>query len=346
MKDTEPARPLVTAVIPCLNEARFIQPMLRSIFSNTYPRTHLDVIFVDGMSTDGTRDVLAEAASAHPFIRVLDNPRVITPIALNLGIKAARGEIIVRMDAHAEYPDDYIDRCVRLLQSEPRIGSAGGRSVPVPSGDGPWARAVAFVTAHRFGIGNVAYVVSERPGPVDTVAFGTFRRSVLEEVGFFDERLTRNQDNELHARLQKANYTIAFDPAIVSYYRNRPTLRGLSRQAYVTGMWNIYTLLLHPHTWKLRRFVPMAFVSYLALLAAAGIFRARWFEAACAPLAVYAALVALFSFRSGERAGSRLRVAATFVSYHLAYGAGPMVGVFNVLTGRWRSQLGRPLNCA
>ena len=339
--DASPEPPFVTVVVPCRDEAAYIRPMISGLLSSSYPRDRLEVLFVDGLSTDGTREVLAQAASAHSFVKVIENPGLITPVALNLGIRAARGEVIVRMDAHAEYPADYISRCVALLRSDPRVGSAGGRSVNVPGDDGPWARAAAFVTAHRFGVGNVAYVTSDRPGPVDTVAFGTFRRQVLLDHGLFDERLTRNQDNELHARLQKSGYVILFDPNIVSYYRNKPSLSALARQAFLTGQWNVYTLCLHPYTWKLRRFVPMAFLAYLGLLPWAILARPRWAAAAAAPLELYLMLIAVFSFRSGGKAGDRLRVAATFAAYHLSYGAGPLFGALDVLTGRWRSRLGR-----
>ena len=133
---------------------------------------------------------------------------------------------------------------------------------------------MAFVTAHRFGVGDSAFRTGRRPGLVDTVPCGTFHRALFKEVGLFDERLTRNQDNELNARILQAGYRIAFDPGISIHYRNQPDLKGRVRQAYFTGMWNVYTLLLHPYTWKWRRFVPMAFVSYLAILASAAALRA------------------------------------------------------------------------
>ncbi len=335
--------PFVAVVIPCRNEAPFIRPVIESLLSSSYPRGRFEVVFVDGMSTDGTREILDGAAREHAFIRVLDNPLFTTPVAMNLGIRAARGEIIVRMDAHAEYPRDYIPNCVRLLQSGPKVGNAGGRTVAVPNGENPWARAVAFVTGHRFGVGNAAFRTGSRPGLVDTVPYGTFSRAVLDEVGLYDVRLTRNQDNELNARLQKAGYAIAFDPSIRMYYRNQASLKGLVRQAFFTGMWNVYTLSLHPYTWKWRRFVPMGFVAYLAVLAAAASLSARGTEAAALPLGLYAVLVAVFSLGSGKAAGGRLPIAATFVSYHLSYGVGSFFGIANVLTGRWRDDLGRPL---
>ena len=337
--------PFVAVVIPCRNEAPYIRPVIDALLSSLHPRDRLEVIIVDGMSTDGTRAILADAAREHPFIRVLDNPQFTTPVAMNLGIKAARGEIIVRMDAHAEYPRDYIPSCVRLLRSGSKVGNAGGRIVPLPNGGGAWARAVAFVTAHRFGVGGAAFRTGTHPGPVDTVPYGTFSRAALDEVGLYDERLTRNQDNELNARLRKAGYTIAFDPSIHIHYRNQATLKGLVRQAFFTGMWNVYTLSLHPYTWKWRRFVPACFVAYLTVLAAVASAsgRADGTAAAALPLGVYGVLVAVFSIASGGTSGGRYRVAATFVSYHLSYGVGTCFGIGNLLTGRWRGYLGRPL---
>ncbi len=202
----ETTDPFVAVVVPCRNEATFIRGVIDSLLASSYPRDRLEALFVDGMSTDGTRAILDDAAREHAFIRILDNPLLTTPVAMNLGVRASRAEIIVRMDAHAEYAADYIPRCVRLLQSRPNVGSAGGRSVAVPNGEGPWARAVAFVTMHRFGVGNAAYKTSSRPGEVDTVALGTFSRAVLDEVGLYDVRLTRaTRNNESPTRaFQKA----------------------------------------------------------------------------------------------------------------------------------------------
>ncbi len=339
--------PFVSVIVPCRNEARFIRRVIASILSSSYPHERLEAIFVDAMSTDGTRAILEDAARENPLIQVLENPRLIVPAAMNLGIRAARGDVIVRLDAHASYDRTYIPECVRLLQSRERVGSAGGRALTEPNGEGPWARAVAFVTAHRFGVGNSRFRTSDQAGVVDTVPYGTFWRRVLEEVGLYDERLTRNQDNELTARLQKAGYQIVYDPRIVLRYWNQAGVTGLSRQGLLTGMWNVYTLILHPYTWKARRFVPLCFVVYLAALVAAAWGRAwagaSWMGAACLPLLAYAILLAAVSLRAGAASGGALRVAATFLSYHLAYGVGPLLGALNVATGRWRAHLGRPL---
>lgn len=335
MNDPATDEPFVSVIVPCRNEAPHIRRFIESLLRNEYPRERLEVKFVDGLSTDGTREILQEAARLNPFIQVIDNPRMIVPAGMNLAIRQARGSVIVRMDVHAEYPKDYIARCLRLLR-ETRAGNAGGRVVTVPNGDGPWARAVAFVTAHRFGVGNSAWRTGDKPGFVDTVPNGAFSREVLEKVGLFDERLTRGQDHELNARIRRSGYRIAFDPNIRIRYFNQGSLSGLLRQGFYTSMWNLYNLSLHPYTWRWRRFVPAAFLGYLALLPWAGT------AAACLPLCAYVLLVAWFS-RRARGSGGALRAAAAFAAYHVCYGAGTYFGAANLLTGRWRAYMGQPL---
>ena len=336
------AFPLVSVVVPCRNEAAHIGALVDGIVRSDYPRERLEVFIVDGMSTDGTRELLTKAAAEHPFIRVLDNPGLIAPRALNIGAALSRGDVIVRMDAHSQYPPDYIRRCVRLLQRT-GAGCAGGRVEFVPNGQTAWARAVAAVTRHRLGVGT-SFRNRLAPGFVDTVPDGAFPRAALQSVGLWDERLTRNQDNELTARLRHKGYKVAFHPRIRKRYLNQATLSGLLRQGFHTGMWNVYALVLCPYTWAWRHFVPGAFVLYLALAPAAGGLAGGWRAAALFPLALYAALVALVSARLGRSAGGAWRAASTMFLYHAAYGAGLHAGAANVLVGRWRDHLGKPLD--
>ncbi len=334
--------PFVSVVVPCRNEASHIHRVLKSVIRTAYPKDRLEVTFVDGLSTDGTRQILERAARLHPFIRVIDNPKLITPCGMNIGIRQSRGEVIVRMDAHSQFPSDYIERCLKALR-ETGAACAGGRSVNVPNGEGLWARAVAVVTKHPLGVGDSTYRVGGSRGFVDTVPFGVFPREVLENVGLFDERLTRNQDNELTARLIRHGYKIAFDPTIRVRYWNQGTLEGLMKQGFYTGMWNVYTLYLYPYTWKTSRFVPAGFAAYLAALPAFTAARPGWAWAAALPLALYCLLVAGVSAAAGPAGGGVRRVATTFAAYHLSYGFGTLWGALNLAIGRWRGHLGRPL---
>lgn len=331
----------VSVVIPCRNERAYIGRCLDTLRAWKLPEGGIEILAVDGMSTDGTRDILEKYKEIDARIRVLDNPRRIVPTALNIGIARARGEFIVRIDAHAEYPSDYLLRCLELLRSTGAV-NAGGRVVTVPNGEGPWARAVASVTSHPFGVGGSAFRTAETPGFVDTVPFGTFRRSLFDKLGGFDERLTRNQDNEFNSRIIRFGGRIAFDPGIRVIYKNQASLRGLVRQAYHTGMWNIYTLRLHPYTFALRRFIPAGFVAFLACAPLAT--RMRVWGGAYLVIIFFYALACLVASGRGRRFGSPdMKTAATFACYHGAYGLGEWVGLLNLITNRWLAQLGQPL---
>src|SRR2546422_9293179 len=171
--------PFVSIVVACRNEAAYIRPLLDSILANDYPRDRLEVLIVDGMSDDGTRSVIADYASRHPVIQLLDNSKRTTPCALNLGIYRARGTIIVRMDAHAYYPPNYIADLVDWLM---RTGAdnVGPAWVTMPGGPTTTARAIAAVTAHAFGIGHSPH----RPGPRGPRATETRPLCALRREGF------------------------------------------------------------------------------------------------------------------------------------------------------------------
>lgn len=333
--------PFVSIVIPCRNEAAHIAQCLDSVLSFDYPKEKQEVLVVDGESDDYTPLILDEYHREHPFIKVLRNPARIIPVAVNTGIKAAIGEFVVRLDAHSTYPKDYVSRCVKLLL-DTGAGNAGGRFVNVANGKGVWAEPVRLVTGHVFGVGNGAFRTGTQPGFVDTVPYGTFRRRIFDEVGFFDERLTRSEDNEFNDRLRRAGYKIAFDPGIEIYYRNQPSLRGLVKQAFYTGMWNVYALVLYPYTYKWRRFVPAVFVLYLFFLPYVCLA-----DHPCVlwafPALLYLVINICVSLVLSDGIALLWRIPIAFFSYHLLYGSGTIIGFIHVLTGKWKTHLGRPL---
>lgn len=339
---TSTERPFVSIVIPCRNESSYISLCIDSILANDYPKDKYEVIIVDGLSTDVTREIIESYIKSNPNIRLLDNPGKTTPRAFNLGIQNSMGEYILILNAHSTYPQSYISRTVDLYLGND-VANAGGRLINVPNGDGPWASPIAYVTGHRFGVGNGAFRINNNSGSyVDTVAFGFYRKSIFNEIGLFDERLTRNQDNELNDRLRKAGYKIILDPAIEIYYKNQANLFGLAHQGFYTGMWNVYTFKLFPYTFKWRRFVPAAFVAYLLSLPAIVFFipRGGYY---ILPAVLYLGLNLSISVGAEHPLPVRARISATFFSYHLAYGFGTWLGVINVITGRWRGHLGKPL---
>lgn len=320
-------RPYVSIVIPCRNERHFIGPCLDSILAGDYPVSRMEVLVVDGASDDGTRAVVEEYAGRHPSVRLVDNPRRITPVALNLGIRHARGEVVVRMDAHAEYPPSYVSVCVATLE---RTGAdvVGGPIMTRAAADTLVARAIAAATAHPFGVGNSHFRTSRQEGYVDTVPFGAYRRAVFERIGLFDERLARNQDNEFSSRLTRSGGRIYLTPELTATYYNQATLRGLLRQAFITGMWNVVTLRINRESFKWRYFVPLAFVVAVVVLGVASLsLEFAWF-AWLAVLGMYGALALASAIQVAVRSGARdaLLLPPVFFLYHCAYGLGTCAG--------------------
>src|SRR5882672_10796984 len=191
----------VTVILPCRNEASHISACLDSIIASAHPPERLEVLVIDGMSDDGTREIVEQYAARYPRIRLLDNHRRIVPAGLNLGILAATGDIIMRMDGHVVYPPEYISRLVDALLAD-GADNVGGCLVTLPADGSPVAQAIAIAMAHPFGVGNAHFRIGAREArDVDTVAFGCFRRSLFTRIGMFDEELVRNQDDEFNHRI-------------------------------------------------------------------------------------------------------------------------------------------------
>ena len=324
----------MSVVMPVRNEADFIERSLSSALAQDYPMSQVEILVVDGMSEDGTRQRVEDSARRFPLIRLIDNPRRIVPTALNLGIEAARGQWVIRLDAHSVYPPDYLRRCVETAQ---RTGAdnVGGVCRTLPRDESTSARLVQALSTSRFGVGGARFRVGGHEGQVDTVAFGCFRRRAFAEVGLFDERLARNQDYEFNRRLVAAGKHVWLDPAIQATYFNQATLSGLFGQASGTGKWNPWTWFVAPYAFAPRHAVPSLFV--LGLLGAIGLtasFRWGW-VALAAILVPYTALAVLASFQQARQFGLKLlpSLPLLFFAYHASYGLGTLWGALRLLVG-------------
>lgn len=252
--------PLVTIVVPCRNEERYIVECLDSILACDYPSDRLEVLVVDGMSDDGTRAVLADYAARNPLVRMLDNPRRITPVALNLAIGAARGEVIVRMDAHVVYPRNYVSRLVAALD-EFGADNVGAVLRTLPANQTAMGKAIAIGMSHPFGVGTSYFRIgTDQPRWVDTIAFFCIRRATFDRVGMFDEELIRHQDGEFNARLIKSGGRILLIPDVVSYYYARATLRQVGRMFYQYGYFKPLVAKKLGRFMTVRQLIPPGFV--------------------------------------------------------------------------------------
>jgi len=317
-------RPTVTVIVPCRNEEQYIGPCLDSILASDYPQDRLEVLVVDGMSEDRTREILGQFGARHKWIRLIDNPRRITPVALNLAIRAATGDVLVRMDAHVTYPANYISRLVAALD-EFGADNVGAVLRTLPAGDGAMARAIAVAMSHPFGVGTSYFRIgTAAPRWVDTIAFFCVRRKTFERVGLFDEDLIRHQDGEFNARLIKAGGRILLLPDIESRYYARGTLRQVARMFYQYGYFKPLVAKKLGRVMTLRQLVPPGFVLALALTGIAGVL---WTPAAVACAAVsgsYLLIVGGSALQAAGKHGVRcgLALAAVLPTMHMSYGYG------------------------
>ena len=313
--------PMVSVVLPIRNEAAHIETCLERLLAQDYPPDRMEIVVVDGRSDDGTPDVVRGVQARHPTraLTLLDNPARIVPPALNLGIRAARGYIIVRMDGHSVPAGDYVSTCVAALQ---RSGAANVGGVLEPVGATHFGRAVARATAHRLGAGDARYRIGGGAGYVDHVAFGAFRRDALEAVGLFDESLVRNQDDEMNMRLRGAGERVYFDPAIRVQYTPRGTVRGLWSQYFQYGWWRLETMRRHPRSIRWRQAIPPGVVTAFTL---AAVLAPLWWVAAvglAVATVVYLSVVGSVAWRIARPREDAGRVALAFVVMHFGYGYG------------------------
>jgi glycosyltransferase involved in cell wall biosynthesis len=328
--------PMVSIIIPCRKEQGWIDKCLRSVIDNDYPKDKLEVLVVDGMSEDGTRAAVQAIAAAHPFIRLIDNPRKITPAALNIGIAEAKGDVIVRMDAHAEYPANYISALVRALE-ESGADNVGGIWITVPGGQSAMARAIAVGSSHPLGVGNAYYRIgASAPRWVDTVPFGCYRRDVFQRIGSFDEQLIRNQDDEFNHRLIKNGGRILLVPQVACRYYARDSLGKLARMFYQYGYFKPLAARKIGRVMTARQLGPALFIlglAFFGILAPWSIWMAAVFGIIiCFYIAVISACGASIWPVHGPRCA--FCALAVFPAIHFSYGLGYLKGILDFIVFR------------
>ena len=318
--------PSVSIIIPCYNEQDTICKLLEAIYAQTFPRTDLEVVIADGLSTDGTRSQIESFSNSHPnlHIAVVDNlPRSI-PMALNCALKESKGEIIVRLDAHSMPYPDYIERCVADLQAG--LGENVGGIWEIHPGAQSWvARSIALAAANPIGVGDALYRHADKAALVDTVPFGAFKRELLALIGFYDESLLSNEDYEFNARIRKSGGKVWLNPSIRSVYFARPTLALLAKQYARYGYWKWRMLRRYPETLRWRQGLPPLFVLSLIGGAVLAVFLPIFRVLLAAEILIY--LIALGA--AGVQAGLKQKKVSLVVglpiaiaTMHIAWGMG------------------------
>ncbi len=319
--------PTVSVLIPVLNEARYLAYCLDSVFAQNYPPGLIEVLVIDGGSTDGTREIVASYRHRHPNLRLLNNPSGRIATALNLGLQAASGEIIVRVDGHTVLAPDYIWRCVVALE-EHGADAVGGPYTPV--GDSEWGEVIAAVMAHPFGGGPAAFRQARHRRWADTVYLGAWHKDTLLHVGGFNERLEANEDYELFYRLRRQGGRVLFDPDIRSWTVTRRSLKDLWKQYVRYGYWKAQMLRYHPQSLRLRQLPAPVLVAGFWLLWLLG-WRFPWAALAASSLVIaYAAGAAAVASEVSMRVGWKQWWKAWLALWamHWGWGMGFWRGVF------------------
>ncbi len=327
--------PFVTIIIPIRNEADFIERAIRSVLDNDYPAERMKILVVDGMSDDGTREIVAQLSQADSRVMMLDNPKRIAPAAMNIGLKAARGDLFIRVDGHVEIPADFIAKSIRCLHEHPEAWVAGGYIKTVA--DSFVGQAIASTMRSPIGVGNSRFRLGDYEGWVDTLAFGTHHRWIVDKIGYFDEELVRNQDDEFNLRIILAGGKIWMSKSIQSTYFSRGSLRKLWKQYFQYGFWRIRTLQKHKRPASFRQLVPLLFVLSLLLPGLAGfLWKPLWIILAV-EAAFYVLVLVIGALDVGHKSGFRYAPLApvVFTILHFGYGLGSLWGVvrFSILRG-------------
>ena len=329
---TEDCKIMLSVICPIYNEEKYIAKCIESILNQDYPKDDLEVIFVDGMSTDKTRDIVNEYTSKYPFIKLIDNPQKIVPPAMNIGIKESKGEIIIRLDAHAEFPSQYFSRLTKAL-IDLNADNVGGVCLTLPTSDNIIPTAIANVLSSKFGMGNSTFRVGcKEIQEVDTVPFGCWHRDIFEKIGYFDEELIRNQDDEFNGRTIKNGGHIYLLPDVEIKYFARDKIYKVYKMFYQYGLFKplVNKKLGSPAT--IRQFFPPIFVSGLLL----GFILSLIFPILSIPylsvICLYILLATYFSIKIGNNILVILTQIYIYFVVHMGYGLGYIKGMFNIFT--------------
>ena len=324
---------MVSVIIPCRNEEKFIRECLDSVLANDYPGDKLEILVVDGMSDDMTKDIVLEYSEKYSFVSLYNNNCKIVPTALNIGIKKAKGDVIMRIDAHNIYSNDYISKCVKYLQKY-NVDNVGGIWITLPGKDSIMCSAIAFGLSHPFGVGNAHFrLESKQPKYVDTVPFGCYKREVFNKIGLFDEDLVRNQDDEFNLRLIKNGGKILLVPDIISYYCARDSIVKLWKMYFQYGYFKplVVKKIKAVLTW--RQLVPVFFVSILTISFLFSLISYQYSWSFFSILLIYLVANSALSLSIAINKGLKyfLVLPIVFATLHFSYGFGYLKGILDFI---------------
>jgi glycosyltransferase involved in cell wall biosynthesis len=319
----------VAIVIPCRNEEKYIGLCLDSILKQDYPQELLEVYVCDGKSSDSTPQIVNAYAASNKNIHYLVNEKQTTPFALNLGIKRSEADVKIILGAHSELYPDYVSNCIRAFELEKNIGCTGGIIENVYEND--ISEIIGKAMSSGFGVGNAHFRTGAKDGLVDTVAFGAYRKEVFEKIGYFDEELVRNQDDEFNYRLLKNGFKIYLFRAIRCKYFVRASFQKLFKQYFQYGYWKVYVGKKHKAVTTVRQMIPLLFVLFIFIGGACAVLNKYLAIVYLAGLIVYLSASFYSAVRLSSGIGQVFRIMRCFFILHFSYGWGYLKGIIDFL---------------
>ncbi len=319
--------PLVSIVIPMLNEIRAIERCIRSIQNQDYPQERIEIIVVDGLSGDGSRERVQQLAQQHHNIHLLDNPDKRTPISLNIGVKNSRGEVVIILGAHTRIKEDFVRLNIHYMQTL-NVPCTGGTQIN--TGDTFLQRAIGYAMGSRFGIPSAPYRFNKKPRFVDTVVYAAYKKELFAQVGYFDEKLHISEDAEFNWRIRQAGHNIWFTPEIVSYYYPRKDLRLLARQFFNYGILRVNVIKKHGDAVKLLHITPPLFLITSLAMAVIGFFIPLAWSLLAGLWLIYIFYITVASIvtsRQNHGPHSCLVLPFIFIAMQISWAAGFLVGI-------------------
>ena len=331
--------PFVSVILPIRNEVSFISQSISTIQQQDYPANCIEILIADGISIDGTREIVLQRSAEDSRIRLIDNPSKIVPPGLNVAILQSKGEFIIRIDGHTLIAPDYIKNCINTLQRT-KADNVGG--CMTADGTTEFGKAVAIATSISFGVGNSKFHYAQGEVETDSVYMGAWPKDVFNRIGLFDEELVRDQDDEFNYRLREKGGTIILNPEIKSVYTTRSSPITLWKQYFQYGLWKIRVLQKHPRQMSLRQFIPPLFVLSLLIstLLTLTISWGRWLLFLIALSYLLANITAAIITASKKGWNHLLLLPVTFLIIHLSYGFGFLVGLVK-FWNRWEDKKGQ-----
>lgn len=323
----------VTFIVIAYNAGDKLNSLIKDLKNQTYDHKLIEIVLVDSLSTDNTKDIMndfSKSNNSFMSVKVLNNPKKVLPCGWNIALKESTGDVILRVDAHSSIPDDFIEKNVKYINQGEKV--VGGHRISIIDENNAWQKVLLAAEKSLFGSGIADYRRNETEKYVSTLAHAAYSKSVFNEVGEYNEKLFRTEDNEMHYRMKEKGYKFYFNPEIVSYHHARNDFGKMCKQKYLNGYWIGLTMGVCPKCFSAYHFAPFAFICALIASVLLALFTALKLPLIIL-LAVYTSVIALISLVEIIKNKFMIHMfVLPFIlfSLHISYGVGTMIGLIKL----------------